>query len=524
MPACPERYGLDQAVADPETAMSIGVIVVAYNAAATLAAVLDRIPQSFRARVSEVVVCDDASSDSTYVVGVEYQKVSDLPLTVLRRSHNLGYGGNQKAAYAWAIERELDVVVLLHGDGQYAPEVIEDIVRPLECPDVDAVFGSRMMVPGSARLGGMPLYKLVGNRILSSAANSVSGLDLSEWHSGYRAYRVSALAAVPFMENSDGFDFDTQIILQLHEAGRRIVEVPIPTYYGDEICYVKGTAYAAAVVRDLCKYRMRRMGLAPGMPMARDTAYELKASRASSHGRLRSWLGGMGPKRILDLGCSDGSFGEVLRREGHRVVGVDMHEWPGVRDRLDDFIPADLNQGLPGELPGPFDVVLAADVIEHLAQPEVLLRHSQRVLAPGGVILVSVPNISHWYGRLRVASGRFHYDSRGLFDAGHLRFFTSAVFERLADQCGLAIRKRAVSGLPFEVVERGGPTPGWAVATARWVDGLGAALAPNLFGYQLLFELAPKRREQVTMSSAVRPLRARRAPLTLSSAGTCQPA
>ena len=512
MSACPDRAALRRAVASDEPEPSIGVIVVAYNAASTLAAVLDRIPQSFRGRVSEVVVCDDASSDSTYVVGVEYQKVSDLPLTVLRRSHNLGYGGNQKAAYAWAIERGLDVVVLLHGDGQYAPEVIEDIVRPFESPDVDAVFGSRMMVPGSARLGGMPLYKLVGNRILSGVANRVSGLDLSEWHSGYRAYRVSALAAVPFMENSDGFDFDTQIILQLHETGRRIVEVPIPTYYGDEICYVKGATYVADVLRDLCRYRMCRMGLAPGMSGGGDAAYELKVSRASSHSRLRRWLHGIGPKRILDLGCADGSFGELLRRDGHRVVGVDVHEWPGVRDRLDDFISADLNQGLPAVLPGSFDVVLAADIVEHLAQPEVVLRQSRSVLAPGGVILVSVPNISHWYGRLRIATGHFSYDSRGLFDAGHLRFFTTTVFERLADGCGLAIRKRAVSGLPLEIIERGGPTPAWAISAARWVDGLGTALAPNLFGYQLLFELVPKpkRREQATMASAVTPLRTRR--------------
>ena len=100
----------------------VGVVIVAYNAASTLAAVLDRIPPSFRSKVAEVVVCDDASSDCTYTVGLEYQKTADLPLTIIRRPRNLGYGGNQKAAYKWAIEHELDIVVLLHGDGQYAPK------------------------------------------------------------------------------------------------------------------------------------------------------------------------------------------------------------------------------------------------------------------------------------------------------------------------------------------------------------------------------------------------------------------
>ena len=109
----------------------IGIVVVAYNAASTLAAVLDRIPETFRARVSEVLVCDDASSDSTYSIGKEYQSETSLPLTVVRRPQNLGYGGNQKAAYKTAIEHGLDIVVLLHADGQYAPEVIEDLVNPL---------------------------------------------------------------------------------------------------------------------------------------------------------------------------------------------------------------------------------------------------------------------------------------------------------------------------------------------------------------------------------------------------------
>src|ERR1700733_11759730 len=124
----------------------IGIVVVAYNAASTLAEVLDRIPPSFRSRVTSVVVCDDASSDSTYTVGLEYQKTCDLPLTVIRRAHNLGYGGNQKAAYRWAIEHGLDIVVLLHGDGQYAPESLPDILRPLLAGEADTVLGSRIMV------------------------------------------------------------------------------------------------------------------------------------------------------------------------------------------------------------------------------------------------------------------------------------------------------------------------------------------------------------------------------------------
>jgi len=250
----------------------IGVLIVAYNAASTLRWVLDRLPHGFRSRVAEVLVFDDASDDGTYNVGLDYQVNGDLPLTVTRHPRNLGYGGNQKSGYQWAIERDLDIVVLLHGDGQYAPEVIDDLIAPLDAREADAVFGSRMMGPDSARLGGMPLYKYLGNRVLTVFSNAIAGMSLTEWHSGYRAYRVDALRDIPFESNSDGFVFDTEIILQLHEAGKTIVEVPIPTYYGDEICYVNGVRYAKDVVVDVMRYRLQQRAFG-----SRKTASETKA-------------------------------------------------------------------------------------------------------------------------------------------------------------------------------------------------------------------------------------------------------
>ncbi len=111
----------------------IGILIVAYNAASTLASVLDRIQPEFMERVSEILVCDDHSKDATYLVGLGYkQLMPDMPLTVIRQPRNFGYGGNQKSGYQWAIDHDLDIVVLLHGDGQYAPEVLDQIVAPLE--------------------------------------------------------------------------------------------------------------------------------------------------------------------------------------------------------------------------------------------------------------------------------------------------------------------------------------------------------------------------------------------------------
>ena len=172
-----------------KNAKRIGVLVVAYNAASTLAKTLDRIPDDVRGDIEEVIVSDDHSQDSTYLVGLGYQQVSELPITLIRQTTNLGYGGNQKAGYNLAIEHGLDIVVMLHGDGQYAPESMPDLLGPLLSGEADAVFGSRIMIKGAAREGGMPMYKpaFYCNRTISTyldlqALNKSNVLlKLEEW-------------------------------------------------------------------------------------------------------------------------------------------------------------------------------------------------------------------------------------------------------------------------------------------------------------------------------------------------------
>src|SRR4029077_13923165 len=127
--------------------------------------------------------------------------------------------------------------------------------------EADAVFGSRMMTPGAALAGGMPLYKYLGNRVLTNAENALLGTSLSEFHSGYRVYSCHALKQIPFQKNTHDFHFDTQIIIQFHAAGFRIVEKPIPTYYGDEICRVNGIKYAKDVVKSVLEYELHELGL-----------------------------------------------------------------------------------------------------------------------------------------------------------------------------------------------------------------------------------------------------------------------
>jgi glycosyltransferase involved in cell wall biosynthesis len=475
----------------------LGILVVAYNASSTLGWVLDRIPAEFRPRITAILVSDDHSHDDTHAVGLEYQeRQTGLPLTIVRQPRNLGYGGNQKYGYRWAIEHNLDIVVLLHGDGQYAPEMLAEIVDPIAYGAADVVLGSRMMRRGEARRGGMPLYKYAGNRILSRFQNAMVGLDLSEWHSGYRAFSVAALAAIPFDKNSDDFDFDTEVLLQLHASGARVTEVPIPTYYGDEICYVDGLKYAKDVSVDVLRYRLGRVGFGTPLPGTEPPGYEWKPDEGSSHRRLLEHLLQRRRGRVLDLGCGNGRLGAELRAAGNAVIGVDLRASSEAKERLDAFVVADLDRGLPPEVVdhGPFDTVIAADVLEHVREPGRLLDEVRPLLADGGAVVASIPNFAHWYPRARTAAGRFDYDERGILDRDHVRFFTRRSFRRLAARHGWKVVSVEATGLPFDVADRGGRAG--TAATLKhaigWFDRLGVRLWPTMFGYQFLVVLQPR--------------------------------
>ncbi len=249
----------------------IGILVVAYNAESTLIDVLKRIPQPIMDKVEEIFVFDDASQDATVEVGKNFkQATGDPKLSIYRNPVNLMYGGNQRRGYQYAIERGLDIVVLLHGDGQYAPEVMQELLEPLERGEADLVMGSRMLVPGAALRGNMPLYKYIGNRILTTLQNWLVGTRFSEFHSGYRAYSVAALRTLDLNRLTTNWHFDTQIILEFLKHGYRVKEVPIPTYYGDEICHVNGVPYALHCLQEALNYALRyRWSVRASLPASR---------------------------------------------------------------------------------------------------------------------------------------------------------------------------------------------------------------------------------------------------------------
>jgi hypothetical protein len=404
-------------------------------------------------------------------VGLGYQQQhSDLPLDIMRHPENLGYGGNQKAGYRMAIEEGLDIIVMLHGDGQYAPECLPDLVAPLARGEADCVMGSRMMVAGDARSGGMPLYKYLGNRILTKFENRVLGTQLTEFHSGYRAYRVDALKSIPFERNADGFHFDTQIIIQLVDAGKKILEIPIPTFYGDEICYVNGIKYASDVSADVIRYRLGKLGFISGeYGGVDDDRFEARHSDAS-HSTILRWVGHTRPGRVLTLGKPTATFVESLRAAGHIVEVVHPEQVDA----------GHLDSGLDT---GPYNTIVALDVLERVRNPEALLTRCRDILAHDGQLVVAVPNFGHWYVRVRTLLGLFDYDQRGILERSHLRFFTRRGLLHRLRLAGFDVVSQDATGLPLDIVAGHN---GAAKHILSLLDRMATAARPTLFGYQLL--------------------------------------
>lgn len=231
------------------------VVMPAYNASRTLVDTWGAIPPNL---VDEVVLVDDGSNDDTLKVA------ADLPIRTIGLPHNVGYGGNQKTCYLEALRLGAEVIVMLHPDGQYDPSLLPDLVKPVVDGEADLVLGSRMLIPGGARAGGMPLYRYVSNKVLTAVENRMLGTGYSELHTGYRAYSRRFLETVPFMRNSDGFVFDTELIAQAVAFGQRIVEIPITTRYFPEASSTSMRAnirYGLGTLATMVRFRLHRAGI-----------------------------------------------------------------------------------------------------------------------------------------------------------------------------------------------------------------------------------------------------------------------
>jgi len=231
----------------------IVVVMPAYNAARTLEKTYREIPLDI---VDEVVVTDDASSDETV------SEARKLGLKTLVHERNRGYGANQKTCYTAALELGADVVVMLHPDYQYTPKLLPAMVSMLTDGPFDVVLGSRIL-GGSARKGGMPLYKYIANRTLTAIQNLFCGAKLSEYHSGYRAFTRPVLERLALIENSDDFVFDNQMLAQTIFHGFEIGEISCPAAYFEDassINFKRSVRYGLGVLVTSARFLAHRRG------------------------------------------------------------------------------------------------------------------------------------------------------------------------------------------------------------------------------------------------------------------------
>jgi glycosyltransferase involved in cell wall biosynthesis len=246
----------------------MAIYIPAYNAALTITNVLERIPNAILSAVAEIFVVDNCSTDNTSGVAVNFGKSRGIDkLNVIRNDKNEGYGGSQKIAYRRAITEKFKGIAMLHGDAQYAPECLNELMTPIANGEADMVFGSRMS--GNPLKGGMPLHRFLGNRALTIFQNIFLGLRLSEYHSGYRVYSVEALKKIPFERLSSDYHFDTEIIILMKHHGLKIIEIPIPTHYGDEENYVNIWKYGIDVLVTTMSYFLHRIHVRTSQNWAR---------------------------------------------------------------------------------------------------------------------------------------------------------------------------------------------------------------------------------------------------------------
>ncbi len=475
-----------QATNDVLSTQKVAIFIVAYNAERHLEGLIDRIPSTLFDRFTEIFVIDDNSTDKTYDVANRIRSnYADSNIKVYRTPFNRGYGGNQKLGYLYCIKNKFDIVVLLHGDGQYPPEYISRILAPFKEPDVDAVFASRMLNKKQALQGGMPFYKWIGNQILTAFENRMLSLRLSEFHTGFRAYRVSALEKIPMEFNSDDFHFDTEIIIQAVAHKWKIPEVSIPAHYGDEQCHVNGFTYAYNCVKAVLKYQLVNMGLFYqrnfDFKLFEVDNYQFKKSSNSLHQYVLRTLPLDPEMTTVELGANRGLLSsEIAERVGSHIA-VDQFK-PDLAGGSEALI-ANLNGKFSQQFEDrKFDCCVALDVIEHLDEPENFLKQVFEMIKVHGMLFISTANVCYLPVRLSLLLGQFNYGKRGILDMTHKRLFSVSSFRRLVGQYGF--RMKLLHGFPPPIVDM---VSGSRIM--RWMESIHAWLSkhfPNLFAYNFL--------------------------------------
>jgi glycosyltransferase involved in cell wall biosynthesis len=470
------------------------ILVVCYNAERTIETVLDRIPKDIwqsKSFCTEILIIDDQSSDRTFYAAEDYaRRHPEQKLTVLCNPKSQGYGGNQKIGYCYAIKKGFNIIVLLHGDGRYAPEYLGQMLQPILDGEADAVFGSRVIHRLDALKRRMPFYKWVGNQVLTLLQNRIMQSHLSEFHSGYRAYSVAALVSIPFENNSDYFDFDTDIIIQLLDTQKRIKEISVPAFYSNDIAGARGIKYAMRVIHACLLSKIMRLGIYYHPKFDYEPAsnyhYKEKFGYLSSHqfafDQVRPGA------TVVDIGCGPGFMAAHLAAKNGKTVSIDIQIRPQTRKNSWKCIEANVEQYDFDDDFGKVDYILALDIIEHLKSPERLFRIlRERFSRDAPQLIITTGNVAFFPLRIGLLFDSFHYGIRGVLDMDHTRLFTFSSLCRTVKINGYEIIKKRGMPAPFPLALG----DGWLARFLLLINRVLIFFSKSLFSYQVAIIAKP---------------------------------
>lgn len=470
------------------------IYIVTYNHENIIKRTISRIPKHLNKKYKiDILVSDDFSKDNTYEEALKYSKnCKDLNISVIKTSENLGYGGNQKLGYFYAIKNDYDLVALIHGDGQYSPEFLGDLLFPFENDfnKIDMVLGSRMINKLDAIKGKMPIYKFIGNIILTKIQNFFLKSNLAEFHTGYKIYKVSALKNINFEKNTNDFHFDTEIIAQFLINNYVIKEIPIKTFYGDEVCNVNGVIYAKNCITTLIKYKLMTLGIFNDIKYIKknynENKYETKLNFYSPHSLVFNSV--KFGSNVLDLGSGEGFVCDELKYK--KNCNVKMVDNIDKNTTDEDKILLDLNKKLPDNNEvdwSKIDYVIALDIIEHLQNPENFVTNLRNKIANNKKIKViaSTGNIAFLVTRIMLFLGLFNYGKRGILDLTHTRLFTFSSFKKLFKDSDFNLINTKGIPAPFPLVFGNNLFSKILLNINRFF----ILISKSIFSYQIYFEL-----------------------------------
>jgi 2-polyprenyl-3-methyl-5-hydroxy-6-metoxy-1,4-benzoquinol methylase len=331
----------------------------------------------------------------------------------------------------------------------------------------------------------MPYYKWLGNQVLTSIENSLLGTGLSEFHTGFRAYRLSSLKTIPFVYNSNDFHFDTEIIIQAIASKWNIREESIPTYYGEETCHVNSAKYAYNCVKAVIKYKLVNLGLYYERNFDFDLFnienYQFKKSPHSLHQHIINHLHTFPEMVSVELGANRGLLSSQIAKKVKRHVAVDQIN----PDLAGNSIPVqmDLNTNFSDELgKEDFDCCIALDVIEHMNEPENFLGEVHNILRTNGNLYISTANICYLPMRISLLLGQFNYGKKGILDRTHKRLFSIRGLKKLLVQVGFRVESVVGFSPPLSDLI----SSHWLMKFLEMVHSSLSRIYPKMFSYNFL--------------------------------------